>query len=290
MPCIEVKELTHAYFTGTPLQVVALRDINLEVLQGEFLALAGATGSGKTTLVQHLNGLLLPTSGQVKVLGRNVNEHKHRNELWRRVGLVFQYPERQIFNTQVYDDIAFGVRNMGLSKEAVSERVNEALSIVGLSEDIKNIDPRKLSGGVLRRVAIAGVLAMHPEVLILDEPGAGLDPAARQSILKNLKKLQKNHGTTVILITHYLEDVAVYADRVAVLYKGQMLSIGSPGYVLRQYSLLMDAGLKPPYAVELAYQLAQKGINLPEVPLTNDDTARILNDFNFTRTKMGNGL
>lgn len=258
------------------METVALQSVDLEVFKGEFLALAGAAGSGKSSLVQHINGLLMPTSGRVRVLGKDTADKKHREELWRRVGLVFQFPERQIFGATVFEDVAFGVINAGLNDTLVSQRVNEALDMVDLPEEIKYADPNTLSSGMMRRVAIAGILAMQPEVLILDEPGAGLEPAAKKSILSRLKNLQMSHRITLILITHHLDDAAIWADRVALLNHGRLLALGKTDHILTQIHLLQEAGLKPPYAVDLASRLADENINLPEIPLTLDDAARVL--------------
>lgn len=276
MPCIEIKNLTHVYFPGTPLENTALRDVNLKVEQGEFLALAGATGSGKSTLVRHLNGLLVPTAGLVKVLGGDVADKKFRRQLWRRVGLVFQFPERQIFSATVYEDIAFGPRNTGLAGAALEERVFRAAAAVELPEALLQADPGELSGGMRRRAAIAGVLAMRPEVLVLDEPGAGLEPAARGRILGRLKELQAGQGMTVILITHHLEDAVLYADRTAVLKAGRLLAAGRTREILGRADLLRKAGLEPPFAVQLADRLADGGISMPRNPLTIEDAVRML--------------
>lgn len=276
MPCIEVEQLTHVYYPGTPLELVALRDVELTVYDGEFIALAGSAGSGKSTLVQHFNGLLLPTTGCVKVLGRAISDKQHRRQLWRQVGLVFQFPERQIFNSTVFEDIAFGPRNLGWDSTTVSKLVQDTVALVGLPEEILTADPRTLSGGMLRRVAICGVLAMRPRILIMDEPGAGLEPATRQLILANIKEIQARQGMTVILITHHLEDAAAFAERVAVLHQGVLLSIGSTREVLGQTELLHRAGLKAPFAVELAQRLSRAGINLPSLPLSLEDAAQLL--------------
>ncbi len=276
MQCIEVEGLTHVYFPGMPLETVALRGIELTVYDGEFIALAGAAGSGKSTLVLHFNGLLLPTAGSVRVFGRDITDKEYRRQLWRQVGLVFQFPERQIFSPTVFEDIAFGPRNMGCDSLTVNKRVKETLALVGLPEEIQAEDPRTLSGGMLRRVAICGVLAMRPQVLIMDEPGAGLEPAARQLILASIKEIQSQQGITVILITHHLEDAAVFADRVAVLHQGELLSVGKTGEVLSQTRILHKAGLKAPFAVEMAERLIESGIKLPTIPLTIEDAARLL--------------
>ncbi|KJS71382.1 MAG: hypothetical protein JL56_14885 [Desulfotomaculum sp. BICA1-6] len=276
MPCIKIENLTHTYFPGTPLETAALQDISLTVDQGETLALAGATGSGKSTLVRHLNGLLAPTAGRIRILDGDVADKKFRRRLWRRVGLVFQFPERQIFSATVYEDIAFGPRNTGLAGQALSERVSQAAAAVGLPEDMLRTDPAELSGGMLRRAAIAGVLAMHPDILILDEPGAGLEPRARESILQRIKELQVSQGTTVILITHQLDDAALYADRLALLKKGRLLAVGPTAEILSRCDLLDEAGLEPPFTVELTRRLAAAGINLPKTPLNPAEAARLL--------------
>lgn len=266
---IEVKQLTYKYFPGTPLETVALNKIDLTIDQGEFLALVGATGSGKSTLVQHFNGLLQPTSGEIRVLGRDVANPGYRSGLWRQVGMVFQYPERQVFSASVFDDVAFGPRNMGLADPVVTAMVNAALDQVDLPPEVGNRDPHSLSGGMQRRVAIAGVLAMEPEILILDEPGAGLEPGVKKGILDRIKQLQVQDRITVILVTHNLDDVAVYADRVAVLKGGELHLAGPPREILgRHQDALTATGLVPPLAVELHQKLARAGINLPEIPLT----------------------
>ncbi len=275
MPCIEIESLTHTYFPGTSLETTALRDITLSVDRGETLALAGATGSGKSTLVRHLNGLLAPTSGRVLVLDGDLADKNFRRRLWRRVGLVFQFPERQIFSGTVYEDIAFGPRNTGLAGATLRDRVSWAAEAAGLPEELLNVDPAALSGGMRRRAAIAGVLAMRPEILILDEPGAGLEPAARKNILRRIKELQAGHGTTVILITHHLADAALYADRLALLEKGRLTAIGPVAEILSRYDLLDAAGLEPPFTVELTRRLAAEGVILSETPLTPASAARL---------------
>jgi len=276
MPCIEIENLTHTYFPGTPLETTALRDISLLVDRGETLALAGATGSGKSTLVRHLNGLLAPTSGRVRVLDGDLADKNFRRRLWRRVGLVFQFPERQIFSGMVYEDIAFGPRNTGLAGPALRDRVSWAAEAAGLPEELLYADPAELSGGMRRRAAIAGVLAMRPEILILDEPGAGLEPAARENILRRIIELQAEQGTTVILITHHLADAALYADRLALLEKGRLTAVGPVAEILSRPDLLDTAGLEPPFTVELTRRLAAAGITLPETPLVPIEAAKLI--------------
>ncbi len=276
MPCIEIENLTHIYFPGTPLETAALQQISLAVDQGETIALLGATGSGKSTLVRHLNGLLAPTTGRVRILDGDVADKKFRRQVWRRVGLVFQFPERQIFSATVYEDIAFGPRNIGVIGTALSERVSQAAQTVGLPDELLQTDPAELSGGMRRRAAIAGVLAMRPEILILDEPGAGLEPRAREIILQQVKELQRVQGTTVILITHHLDDAALYADRLVLLQKGRLLAAGPTGEILSRYDLLDEADLEPPFTVELTRRLAAEGLNLPQTPLNPAEAARLL--------------
>jgi len=286
MPFVQTNKLTHVYFKGTPLETVALRNIDLEIPEGEFFALLGASGSGKSTLVQHFNGLLQPTSGQVDVYGADTASRSSRNSLWRKVGLVFQFPERQIFSSTVYEDIAFGPLNLGLDEQKVHHRVMEAMADVGLSANILQADPITLSGGLRRRVAIAGILAMQTPALILDEPGAGLDPQAKKQILLALKRLQLKKGTTIVLITHYLEDAVEFAGQVAVLSSGELLAVGQPQQVLTQSELLLSAGLKPPFPVELTNKLSINGIHLRESPITIDDLARVIQG-TYLKTESG---
>ncbi|MCG8400906.1 MAG: ATP-binding cassette domain-containing protein [Firmicutes bacterium] len=276
MPCIEIENLIHVYFPGTPLETPALVDINLTVEQGEFLALVGAAGSGKSTLARHFNGLLVPTAGRVRVLGGDVADRRYRRQLWRKVGLVFQFPERQIFSGTVQEDIAFGPRNMGLSGAALDERVLWAAEAVQLPEEALRADPNQISGGMRRRAAIAGVLAMRPEILVLDEPGAGLDGRTRERVLRVVKELQNTEKMTVIIITHQLEDAAAYAHRVALLKQGRLLAAGGAGDILVREELLREAGLEPPFTVELAGELSRSGVLLPQTPLTPDDTVKLL--------------
>lgn len=286
MPFVQTNKLTHVYFKGTPLEMVALKDIDLEIPKGEFLALLGASGSGKSTLVQHFNGLLQPTSGQVSVFGVDTASRSNRNSLWRKVGLVFQFPERQIFSSTVYEDIAFGPRNLGLEEKEVKHRVVAALTDVGLAEDMLQCDPITLSGGLSRRVAIAGVLAMQTPALILDEPGAGLDPQAKKQILQALKRLQLEKGTTIVVITHYLEDAVEFAGLVAVLSSGELIAAGPPQQILSRPELLLGAGLEPPFPVELTHKLSVNGVRLKGAPVTIDDLARVLHR---TYLKIGPG-
>lgn len=226
MPIIDVQNLTYIYFPGTPYEKKALDNISLQINKGEFLGLIGANGSGKTTLVQHFNGLLTPTAGHVIICGRDGADKHWKSELWKKVGLVMQYPEQQIFEATVFEDVSYGPRNMGLAKDEVTRRTLAALEKVGLEPAIADQPPFCLSGGLRRRVAIAGVLAINPEILILDEPTAGLDPVGREMILRQLKQLQQANQTTIIMISHNLTDVISVADRLAVLAAGKLLARG----------------------------------------------------------------
>lgn len=261
MPIIKIDHTHHAYSPGTPIEVVSLRDISLEVAEGEFLALAGPTGSGKSTLAQMLNGLLQPTRGRVLIKGLDTRDKKVRRDLWRTVGLVFQYPEQQFFEENVFKEVAFGPLNMDLSPGEVGHRVREALELVGLEFDlVQNQSPWGLSGGQKRRVALASVLANRPEILVLDEPTAGIDPAGRRHLLKTLKALQRDRGLTVILITHNMDDIARVADRLLVLVRGELYACGTTREVFSQAGGLREVGLDVPFAADLMFKLNSAGI------------------------------
>ena len=263
MPIV-LEQLSHHYRSG-PRVSVALEDISLTIHDGELLALIGHTGSGKSTLAQHLNGLLEPTSGRVLVDGEDINQKgAQRRALRFRVGLVFQYPEHQLFEETVFKDIAFGPKNMGLTGQQVDQRVREAMAQVGLDfEEMKDRSPFELSGGQMRRVALAGVLAMQPRVLVLDEPTAGLDPRARDFLLGDIKRLNQE-GTTVVMISHAMDDVARLATRVAVLEKGRLVMQGSTLEVFSQQERLAAMGLDIPDGFKLARRLRQAGMNMAD--------------------------
>lgn len=243
---------------------VALSDVNLEIEAGEFVGLIGPTGSGKSTLVQHFNGLILPSSGKVYVDGVDLTKKDTQLRLIRqKVGLVFQYPEHQLFGETILEDVGFGPRNGGLSDGEVEERVREALEYVGMDyESLKDRSPFELSGGQKRRVAIAGVLAMRPSVLILDEPTAGLDPQGREEILSEIKRLHEERGITVILVTHSMEDVARLVDRIIVMERGCVALDGTPVEIFRQADRLQDMGLGIPQITELMRELQAQGLDV----------------------------
>lgn len=275
---IVVKNLTHIYMPGTPFESTALKDINWEIKDGEFWGLIGHTGSGKSTLIQHLNGLLKPSSGEVIVDGMSLQSKGVNIKIIRqKVGLVFQYPEHQLFEETVEKDVAFGPRNMGISEEETAERVKSALELVGLKYDeIKDKSPFELSGGQMRRVAIAGVLAMKPEVLILDEPTAGLDPRGRDEILNEIMTLRKKWNITVILVSHSMEDVAKLVDKIAVMHRGRMVKQGPPREIFKDYKGLTAMGLGIPQITELMLKLREKGKNLSAEVLTVEEARDVI--------------
>ena len=265
MPTIKTQALTHVYSSGSPFESIALENVNIEIAQGEFVGLIGHTGSGKSTFVQHLNGLLLPTSGRVLLDGADLNSSKKlRHEMRFKVGLVFQYPEYQLFEDTVYKDISLGPRNMKLSKSEIDERVREAAGFVGVPEAIFEKSPLELSGGQKRRVAIAGVIAMRPSVLVLDEPTAGLDPEGCESILRNISDYRKATGATIILVSHSMEDIARYAARLIVFVDGRTVMDGSPEEIFSQADKLRSIGLDVPVSTEIATRLRQLNIDVPD--------------------------
>ena len=275
---IQVEHLTHTYMTDSPFAATALEDVSLTIEDGELIGLLGHTGSGKTTLVQHLNGLLKPTSGKVVVDGLDITEKDvSLLEVRRRVGLVFQYPEYQLFEETVARDVAFGPKNLGLSEQEVDERVRYALQEVGLVYDeIAERSPFELSGGQMRRVAIAGVLAMRPGTLILDEPTAGLDPAGRRSILGMIRELHGAGGLTVVMVSHNMDDISSLATRLVVMSRGRMVLTGEPRQVFQHRELLSSIGLGVPQAAELTQQLIAEGYPLPADLYTPEEVAEAL--------------
>ncbi len=264
-PLLKTENLTHIYSLDTPFEHVAIRDIDFEVSKGEYLGIIGQTGSGKSTFIQHLNGLLKPTSGKVFFDGRDIHETKGlTRDIRFKVGLVFQYPEYQLFDETVYKDIAFGPKNMRLTESEIDERVREAAGFVGLSESFLQKSPFELSGGQKRRAAIAGVIAMLPEVLILDEPTAGLDPKGRDDIIANIRQFQRSTNSTVIMVTHSMEDIARTVDRLLVFNDGRILTRGTPAEVFSKSEELLRIGLTVPKVTMVANRLRTLGLAVPK--------------------------
>ena len=258
---LELKNVSYTYGKGTVFEVNALSDINLAIEEGQFIGVIGHTGSGKSTLIQHFNALMQPTEGKVLFEGEDIWGEKYdRRALRSKVGLVFQYPEHQLFEADVLSDVAFGPKNQGLSKEEAEARAREALAQVGFPEKFYGHSPFELSGGQKRRVAIAGVLAMNPKVLILDEPTAGLDPKARDEILDQISYLHEKRGITIILVSHSMEDVARYADRLIVVNDGKIPYDGTPREVFTHYEELEKIGLAAPQITYIMHDLAAKGL------------------------------
>lgn len=257
---MEIEKLNYTYPSSGEEAVHALRDVTLSIEEGEFLALAGRSGSGKSTFVRHLNGLLRADSGDIKYRGQPIYAKKYPlGKLRQKVGLVFQYPEHQLFSRTVLDDVAFGPKNMGADKSQAEDMARKALEKVGIGEELFSSSPYELSGGQMRRVAIAGVLAMGPEVLVLDEPTAGLDPYSKRQLFALLREMQGN-GTTIILVSHSMEEISEYADRVVVFLDGTVCMDGSPEDVFSQKEFLDGAGLEMPQIMETLWKMQQKGI------------------------------
>ena len=263
---IVIEHLNYVYMAGGPYETKALNDVNLTIGDGEFIGLIGHTGSGKSTLVQHLNGLVMPTSGRVLVDGMDLaDKATDRRAIRQRVGLVFQYPENQLFEETVEKDIAFGPKNLGLDENEIARRVKDAMRRVALDYDaLHDRSVFELSGGQMRRVAIAGVLAMEPQVLVLDEPCAGLDPRGREEILGLIKKLHEEAGTTIVMVSHSMDDVASLAERVIVMNHGEVAMDGAPRDVFSCGEELRGMGLDVPQAVQLAQKLRDRGYDIPE--------------------------
>lgn len=266
---IIIHELEHRYEDGSAGEKVALHDVNIKIEQGEMIGLIGHTGSGKSTLIQHLNGLLKPSSGAVFYDGKDINDSDFsQKKLRSKVGLVFQYPEYQLFESTVIDDVKFGPKNIGMDSLKIDMNSFEALKQVGIGEDLLDVSPLELSGGQKRRVAIAGVLAMEPEVLILDEPTAGLDPSGRDEILDLVAKLHKERNLTVILVSHSMEDVARYVERLIVMNHGTVAFDAAPGEVFSHYKELEKIGLMAPQVTYVMEGLARRGVTLPHNAIT----------------------
>ena len=275
-PILEVKNLTYIYSAGTPFEHKALDDISFSVERGEFIGIIGHTGSGKSTLMQQLNGLLKPTSGTVLLDGQDIwSDKKLTRQARFRVGLVFQYPEYQLFEETVYKDIAFGPKNMGLSPEEVDRRVREAAGFVGLTEQQLEVSPFDLSGGQKRRVAIAGVIAMEPEVLILDEPTAGLDPVGRSEILGNIQSYRKAKNATIMMVSHSMEDVARLTDRLLVMNGSKLAMDAPPAQVFTHAEELTQMGLNIPQVTQVFLELKKLGLDVKNIYTIEQAAAEI---------------
>ena len=268
---IIVEDLSHVYSAGTPFEKIAIEHIDLRIPQGQFIGVLGHTGSGKSTFIQHLNALLQPSSGRVLVGGEDINKDKktRHNVKWQ-VGLVFQYPEYQLFEETVYADIAFGPKNMGLSKSEIDERVREAAGFVGVDEALFDRSPLELSGGQKRRIAIAGVIAMRPGVLILDEPTAGLDPAGCRQIMDNISRYKRESGATVLIVSHNMDDAARLCERLIVFDHGHVVMDGTPEEVFSRPEELVGIGLAVPQATSLAMALRRRGLELDGAVYTHE--------------------
>ncbi len=276
-PILQIQHLTHTYGIGTPFQRSAVEDMSFDVYEGEFLGVIGHTGSGKSTLIQHLNVHLKPTEGQILLGGRDIwAEPKKIRQVRFRVGLVFQYPEYQLFEETVYKDIAFGPSNQGKTGDELDHCVREAARLVGIRDDQMDKSPFELSGGQKRRVALAGVLAMEPEVLILDEPTAGLDPAGRENLMANIRDYHRNKGSTVVLVSHSMDEIAQNVDRILVLKNAHILMEGTPQQVFARGEELLSAGLDVPQVTRVAMALRARGLNVDPAVYTVEALEREL--------------
>lgn len=274
---LRVEHLSHIYSPGTPFEKKAVDDVSFSVGRGEFVGLIGHTGSGKSTLIQHFNGLLKPTSGHIYINGEDIFQTKEMTRAARfAVGLVFQYPEYQLFEETVYADVAFGPKNMGLDKEEIDRRVRENCRIVGLSEDVLDKSPFELSGGQKRRVALAGIFAMEPEVMVLDEPMAGLDPAGCADVFRFIRDYHQKHGTTILFVTHSMEYAAQMAERIVVMDRGRILMDGAPDQVFARADQLMAAGLDVPQVTRVFLELKKRGVELDTSVYTVEQAAAAL--------------
>ncbi len=276
-PILSIKHLTHTYGIGTPFCRSAVEDVSFDVMDGEFLGVIGHTGSGKSTLIQHLNGLLRPTSGQILLGGRDIwAEPKKIRDVRFQVGLVFQYPEYQLFEETVYKDIAFGPANMGKTGAELDRCVRESAKLVGIRDDQLEKSPFELSGGQKRRVALAGVIAMEPKVLVLDEPTAGLDPAGRENLMANIRDYHRNKHTTVVLVSHSMDEIARNVDRIVVLKSAHVLMSGTPREVFARGDELLSAGLDVPEVTRVAMALRRRGLPIDPAVYTVEELERAL--------------
>ena len=271
---LRVEHLSHIYSVGTPFEKKAVDDVTFSAQRGEFIGLIGHTGSGKSTLIQHFNGLLKPTSGHIYINGEDIFQSKEMTRAARfAVGLVFQYPEYQLFEETVYADVAFGPKNMGLSQEEIDRRVRENCRIVGLPESVLDKSPFELSGGQKRRVALAGIFAMEPEVMVLDEPMAGLDPAGCAEVFRYIKDYHEKHGTTILFVTHSMEYAAQMAQRIVVMDRGRILMDGTPEDVFARADELIAAGLDVPQVTRVFLELKKRGVNVDTAVYTVEQAA-----------------
>lgn len=263
MNVIELKNVTYKYSAGTPFESVAVDDVSISIEKGEFCGIIGHTGSGKSTLIQHLNGLIKPTSGEVLIDGKNIwDRDVDIRDIRFKVGLVFQYSEHQLFEETVYKDIAFGPKNMGLPEDEIDKRVHEAAENMGLSAELLERSPFDLSGGQKRRAALAGVIAMNPEILILDEPAAGLDPIGREKVLSKISDYHKKYGTTILLVSHSMEDIVKYAEKVLVMNKSRVFCHEKTDKVFAMQDEIIKIGLDVPQITKIIMKLREKGIDL----------------------------
>ncbi|HHW58215.1 MAG TPA: energy-coupling factor transporter ATPase [Clostridia bacterium] len=269
---IKVENVNFIYNEGTPYATVALENITFEIQDEEFVGIIGHTGSGKSTLIQHLNGLLKPTSGKIYINGIDITDKKvNLKEIRKQVGLVFQYPEYQLFEETVFKDIAFGPTNLGLNEEEIKKRVYEAMDIVGINRELADKSPFEISGGQKRRIAIAGILAMKPKILILDEPTAGLDPKGKEEILNRIKEIHDKYKMITILVSHSMEEIARFANKIIVMNKGRIELMGTPREVFSEAEMLEKIGLGVPQITSLARELRQRGIPIPQDVLTIEE-------------------
>ncbi|SHK33089.1 energy-coupling factor transport system ATP-binding protein [Selenomonas ruminantium] len=281
---IELRNVKYIYMPKTPYERIALDDVNLTIEEGSFTAIAGHTGSGKSTLVQHLNGLLQPAAGEVLVDGVNINagDKEGRIKAWharQQVGMVFQYAETQLFEETIAQDIAFGPRNQGLDENEVGERVRQAMELVGLDyQKFRDMSPFALSGGQMRRVAMAGVLAMRPKYLVLDEPAAGLDPRGRDELMAEIQRLHKKWKLTIVFVSHSMEDIAKMADKMVVMQGGKLRAAGSPAEIFAQDDLLQETGLEKPQIMQILAQLQQAGLPVDTRAITPEAGLRSLRE------------
>ena len=290
MSVIRTENLTYTYSQGTPFEKTAVKDVNIEIEEGELVGIIGHTGSGKSTLIQHLNGLIKPTSGKIFIDGADIHDKDIKlRDVRFKVGLVFQYPEYQIFEETVYKDIAFGPTNMGLDEGEIDKRVRETAKLVGIDDSLLNKSPFELSGGQKRRVAIAGVMAMRPKVLILDEPTAGLDPRGREMILGQIKHYHEETGSSVLLVSHSMEDVARFAQKILVMNKGEVFCYDTPPAVFARADEIAAIGLSVPQITKVFSMLRSRGIDIRGDVYTIEFAMKTINEYLAAKGKAGEG-